>query len=242
MIAAVVIFVALLLSWVHRRQAETTCGNNLKYIGLAIAGYHETYRRFPAPDADSHSWRIRIVPYLLASAMYEQYRFDEPWDSESNYTIDTRPLPVKDGGPDQPHGMPFPYECTNAPEASRMTAFLMFVGEDAFGKPGGYRRISEITDPLECTLIAAETIPTTIQWIEPKDFDVQTMSFVINDADRLAVSSNHKRGPAVLFADGEVYRLSPTVDAETLRAMITINGGELLDRNDLIDRGLLNNY
>jgi hypothetical protein len=123
-----------------------------------------------------------------------------------------------------------------------MTAFLMFVGEDAFGKPGGYRRSREITDPLETTLIAAETIPTSIHWHEPKDFDVETMSFVINDPYRLAVSSSHKRGPAVLFADGEVYRLAPTVDAETLRAMVTINGGETLDRKDLIARGLLCGY
>lgn len=242
MIAAAAVFVALFLSWAHRRQDEIACGDNLKYIGMAIANYHDTYRRFPSPDADGHSWRIRIVPYLFSSAMYSEYRFDEPWNSDKNHTIDTRPLPVKDGGPDRPHGMPFPYECPCVPEAPRMASFLMFVGEDAFGKPGGYRRRREITDPLECTLIAAETIPTTIHWHESKDFDVGTMSFVINDRDSLSVSSSHKRGPVVLFADGEVYRLSPTVDAETLRAMITINGGEALDRKDLIDRGLLRSY
>jgi hypothetical protein len=71
MIAVAAVFVALFASWAQMRHEEFVCGDNLKYIGMAIANYHDTYRRFPSPDADGHSWRIRIVPYLFASAMYE---------------------------------------------------------------------------------------------------------------------------------------------------------------------------
>ncbi len=233
---AVVTFIALRA---QRRSREIACADNLKYIGIAIHNYKDCHGRIPSPDADGHSWRIRIVPFLFASAMYASYRFDEPWDSQNNITLDSRPLPVKDGGPDRPHGMPYPYECSQGPESRSRTSFLMFVGEKAFGKPGDYRRWEEITDPLECTLVAAETTPTSIHWLEPKDFDLQSMSFTINDPDALCISSTHPRGPAVLFADGRVYRMSISIDAETVQAMITINGGEEVDRNYLIDRGFL---
>ena len=228
--------------YAQKRSKEIACGDNLRYIGMAIQNYHDTFQRFPSPDGDGHSWRIRIVPFLFASTMYEQYRFDEPWDSENNITLDSRPLSVKDGGPDRPHGMPFPYKCSQDTDSRSMTSFLMLVGEHAFGKPGGYRQRDEITDSLDCTLVAAETISKNIHWLEPKDFDVESMSFRINDPGNLSISSTHPRGPAVLFADGKVFRVSADIDEKTLRALTTIDGGEPIDRERLIDRDLLREY
>lgn len=105
-----------------------------------------------------------------------------------------------------------------------------------------YRRRDEITDPLDCTLVAAETIPTTIHWLAPQDFDVERMSLKVNDSAALSISRTHPRGPAVLFADGQVFRLPPDIDENTLRAMITINGGEPIDRNHFSDRKILRGY
>lgn len=241
-VIATAVLVTLITLYVRRRNKEIACGDNLKYIGLAIQNYHDLYQRFPSPDADHHSWRIRIVPFLFATGMYVRYRFDEPWDGSNNITLDSRPLPVKDGGPDRPHGMPFPYECSQAPDSRSMTSFLMFVGENSFGKPNGYRRRDEIADPLDCTLVAAETIPKTIHWLQPVDFDVEAMSLKVNDSQALSISSTHPSGPAVFFADGGVFRLSQDIDQNTLRALITINGGEQIDRNHLIARHLLREY
>lgn len=83
--------------------------------------------------------------------MYEEYRFDQPWDSPLNITLDTRPLfskKVAAGGsneepPMEVHGVPYPYLCRYDPQAHG-TSCLMLVGEDAFGKPGGWRRVDEI--------------------------------------------------------------------------------------------------
>lgn len=71
---------------------------------------------------------------------------------------------------------------------------------------------------------------------------MEAMSFKVNDSRALSISSTHPRGPAVLFADGKVFRLSSDIDENTLRAMTTINGGEPIDRDHLIECKLLRGY
>lgn len=52
-------------------------------------------------------------------------------------------------------------------------------------------------------------------------------------------TSEHRKGPLVCFADGEVYHLSPETTEPELKAMLTIAGNEGIRRQDLIKRGLL---
>ncbi len=69
-----------------RVARRAVCQNNLKQIALALLYYHQTNGCFPpAYLADKngkpmHSWRVLILPYLEQNSLYEQYRFDEPWD------------------------------------------------------------------------------------------------------------------------------------------------------------------
>jgi hypothetical protein len=175
--------------------------------------------------------------------MYSEYRFDQPWDSDANFTIDTRPLPSKriviETGDMamQPHGMPYPYRCEYN-FADHNASYLMLVGNNAFGKPQGWRTQSEIVDGLDSTIAVAETIRSDIHWLSPVDLDVATMSFTVNDGPN-SISSRHPRGPAVLFCDGEVFRLNPSIDPDTLKALVTIDGGENISRDQLLDIGLL---
>jgi hypothetical protein len=238
---------AILAYWAYarllERTAETNCTNNMRSIGLALANYHDTYKRYPSPDFGGHSWRIRCLPFIQASVMYSEYRFDESWNSPANISLDKRPLYTKkvlseDGaGPMEIHGIPYAYPCRYDLQAHG-TSYLMIVGENAFGKPGGWRHTDEITDGLDSTLAAAETVQTNIHWLDPTDFNAGTMSYSVNDGTN-SISSSHPRGPAVLFCDGEVYRLNPTISSKTLRAMVTINGGERIVRDELVRQGML---
>lgn len=65
------------------------------------------------------------------------------------------------------------------------------------------------------------------------------MPLAIDDSRGPAISSTHPDGPAVLFADGAVFRISPAIDPPTLRAVITIDGGEEVRRDELLARKLL---
>jgi prepilin-type processing-associated H-X9-DG protein len=73
---------------------------------------------------------------------------------------------------------------------------------------------------------------------QPTDFLVDQISLTVNDGPN-SISSDHPRGPAVLFCDGSVYRLNPSIDRDTLKAMLTINGGEDVSRTKLLKNGLL---
>jgi len=64
---------------------RSQCRNNMYWISLALHRYHDTYGCFPpAFLADEngrpmHSWRVLILPFADGAAIYNDYRFDEPW-------------------------------------------------------------------------------------------------------------------------------------------------------------------
>ena len=75
---------------------RTKCRDNLKRIGLAMHMYHQTYGVFPPPcltDENGmpiHSWRVLLLPFLDEQELYDEYRFDEPWDGPSNSRLHSR--------------------------------------------------------------------------------------------------------------------------------------------------------
>ena len=233
-----------------RHEARTVqCRNELKQIVLALHNYHDTCRKMPPARLIDHSWRIRVNPFRISSPYYDKYRFEEAWNSDWNRTLEFKDFPVvlsPDGIPtkrspadDALGEADFTREsmaswhwhcsCEQRP-SSPHTNYLMIVGENAFGLPDDGRNLRDITDDHSMTIAVAETLSQEISWLEPKDFDVETMSFQINDPnpDKLSISSHHPDGPLVGMVDGSVRQLSPDLPPEVLKAMITINGGETI--------------
>jgi hypothetical protein len=219
----------------YERSVEINCLNMLKQIGLALHNYHSTGSGFPTSRESEHSWRIRLMPYMWSSPQYSAYRFDEPWNSENNFTIDTRPLSGKSGTLSV-YGNPYRPVCCNDPEHS--VSFLMIVGENGFAHPDRTRTMTEITDGPENTIAVAETSRRDIHWLSPIDFELEDLSFQVNSGHN-SISSCHRSGPAVLFCDGAVFRLNPNISPETVKALCTINGGEDASRESLLAKGLL---
>src|SRR5690606_24992360 len=86
--------VTLFLSALQQAKASADRARsqyNLKQLGLAFHNYHDTYGHFPPAVLErngvKHSWRVAILEYIGHSFLYNQYKFDEPWDSENNKKI-----------------------------------------------------------------------------------------------------------------------------------------------------------
>ncbi len=96
-IIAVVLAILLPPAISDREPARRViCQRSLQQVGLALHQYHDKYGSFPPAyltDANGrpmHSWRVLLLPFLGQQALYDDYRFDEPWDGPHNALLHER--------------------------------------------------------------------------------------------------------------------------------------------------------
>ncbi len=133
--------------------------NNLKQIGLAMHNYHDTYKSFPAavqpgPKGIPHSWRVSLLPFLEQYALYDQYRQDEPWDSENNRRVLA--------------AMPDVYHCPLDGRDSKNASYFVLVGPDTAFPKDRAAQFANILDGTSNTLMAVESKQAT-PWTKPED-------------------------------------------------------------------------
>jgi hypothetical protein len=211
---------------------SSQCIGNLKQLGLALLNYESRYGCFPpayVADAQGrplYSWRVLLMADLdrcenwFGGRLVGGFRFDEPWDSPNNRKLHTlRPYTI--------------FQCPSHPAAagSAETHYVAVVGPGTvFPGDGTSRRLADVTDGPGDTLIVVEVADAGIHWMEPKERDWRTMSFRLNDRTRPGVSSHHTlNGPHALTVDDMVVSLRRGLAPGTLRALLTIAGGEKVD-------------
>lgn len=88
-IAIIAVLIALLVPAVQKVReaaARAQCQNNLKQMGLALQGYHDTYKVLPpggvsdtppwgAGGGWGSSWMVFILPYIEQTALYNKWDF-----------------------------------------------------------------------------------------------------------------------------------------------------------------------
>jgi prepilin-type N-terminal cleavage/methylation domain-containing protein len=227
-IAIIAVLIALLLPAVQAaREAarRAQCVNNLKQIGLAMHNYHTVWGALPAAaisDASGRpllSWRVALLPYLEQDTLYKQFRLNESWDSPHNKKVAEQ--------------MPKVFASPGGVDAPGLTRYRVFTGDQAAfpersRQPGPTtlgRRFTEFTDGTANTLLvveAAEAVP----WTKPDELPYSPKG-------PLPRLGSQPTSFQVLFADGSVRVLNrQSVDDNTLRALITPNGGEIVDLKD----------
>jgi len=102
-IAIIAILIALLVPAVQKVRAaaaKTQCENNLKQIGLALHGYHDSKGSFPgnhrpaaAPTIRTR-WFTKILPYLDQGNLFKNYDATKNWDDAVNLPVTSQPLAV----------------------------------------------------------------------------------------------------------------------------------------------------
>jgi hypothetical protein len=208
----------------RRPNHRGTCHMNLKQIALALHNYHDTYGSFPpAYIADTsgrpmHSWRVLILPFIEQKALYDQYRFDEPWDGPHNRLL--------------ADAMPRVYRCPSDPGAkpdSPLMSYLAVVGPETAWPGEKARTFRDFKDGTSNTLLVVESHGSGIHWMEPRDLHTGQMAREINPSHGQGICSCHgsqREIAQAAFADGSVDALSNDLTREEVEALLTIAGGE----------------
>ena len=199
------------------RRAQ--CTNNLKQIALAMHNYNSAYNHFPPTaiaDAQGRpllSWRVAILPFIEQQALYNQFKFDEPWDSPHNRALIAR--------------MPPTYACPSepVPAGAGTTTYQVPAGPGALfddaANPEGVQ-LKDVLDGTSNTLMVVES-SRPVPWTKPDDLPVGGPGQPLPP-----FGSRHPGGYDAAFADGSVRFLKSNVSPAVLRALITRDGGEVV--------------
>jgi hypothetical protein len=192
--------------------------NNMRQIVLAMQSYADANgNRLPAHAIYSEqgspllSWRVQLLPYLEADALFHEFKLDEPWDSPHNLRLLPRMPQVY---------MPPTYTGHALPG---QTHYQVFVGRGAaFEGMQGLCFPVDFPDGTADTILlieASEPVP----WTKPQDIPY--------DPERTLPKLGGVVGNGfhAAMADGSVrYHLQPGLDERIIRAAITRNGGEII--------------
>ena len=229
----VVVLVVIPCSWlavaIHEaREAALACGcqSHLNQLQLVLVNYKFAHGHFPPAyiaDKDGkpmHSWRVLILPFMEEGALYKEYDFNEPWNGPHNSKLADK--------------MPSIFCMPSEPPSTSVTNIVAITGSGTAFPGSRTTRTAEFTDGLDNTILLAEIADSNINWLEPRDLQVEEMSFAVNDKQKPSISSSRHRGPYVVFADSiRTHQVTPSLRPEALRALTTIAGGEKMYVSEL---------
>lgn len=230
MFACLLGLVAVAPFGVHEDGPRWMCNNNMKQLMLALHIYHDVHGHFPpAYTVDSagrplHSWRVLILPYIEEDKLYQQFRLDEPWNSPHN-------LPLA-------QQMPRVFRCPKAKrEPTARASYVALVGPQSIWPEDKSTSFGDIHDELAHTIALMEWPESDILWTEPRDLPADNLTLLTQPTRKqLRGRHRHSRQGNVMvgFVDGTVRNLClPKLSPLTVRALITPNGGEVINQDDL---------
>lgn len=211
--------------------------NQFKQLALAFHNFHDAQKRYPSAAGicdetgrPLFSWRVAVLPYLgtEANELFNQFHFDEPWDSKHNLGLLER-MPEVYADPARPNQegtttylLPVHPETAFTPPDQTKVAPSTFNGRELFFQPGfSYR---DITDGTSKTIMIVEVAPDrAVPWTKPADWEVD----LANPLEGL--KQEGRDGFVSAFCDGHVKYIQFAVSPEILRKLLTRAGGEVIN-------------
>jgi prepilin-type processing-associated H-X9-DG protein len=216
-LAIVAFLIALLLPATRSARPaarRAQCTNNLKQIALALHSYEQSHNALPPAytvDANGrpmHSWRTLILPYLEQERLYRTIDLAKPWNDPANAKALETDLPI--------------FRCPESGRPRNTTTYLAIASPNGCLIPKGSRRMAEITDAHESTLMVIEAgQENAVPWMAPIDAD-EPLVMSLGPTTKL----HHAGGMNACFVDGHVTFLKANTPEMVRRALMSISGND----------------
>lgn len=213
---------------VRAAARRTQSANNLRQHALASLNYESAFRYYPPAWTENDnsepllSWRVLILPYIEQGNLYDQFKLDEPWDSEHNIKLLDK--------------MPEVFRSPNSTLAEPgMTVYRSVGGERGVIQPpknkNKGRSIGTVVDGTSNTILFIETTDAlAVPWTKP---DTGINPDKLNPVELLNM---HTGGTNAAFADGSVQFIYNGVDLEKLKFLMIADDGQYVDPDDATNR------
>lgn len=190
---------------------------NLKQIGLAGHNYHDA-NGFIANNVYSKdgmpllSWRVLLLPYIEETPLYNEFKLDEPWDSDSNMKLIAK--------------MPKLYAPVRVKAEPGQTFYRGFAGPGTVFEPKQKITLPGITDGTSNTAWVVEAGQPVV-WTKPDDLPFDP------NKDLPKLGGLFDGEFHVVTGDGAVHRIKKDFDPQVFKAMVTRAGGEVVGFDSL---------
>ncbi len=212
--------------------------NNLKQIGLALHNFHDAFNSFPpavivGPDNKPwHSWRVLILPFLEQLPLYNEYKFDEPWNGPNNKKLlDKMPALYADPIYGENKDFYTHYVAITGKDTAFSAEGAKFDGKQLDGALSAGLRIAQFTDGTSNTLLVGPIGPDRkIPWMKPEDIKVDDKFPQLGKKGSFALPYKNDKGKfgPFLRCDGSVAGFLDSIDNDTFGALLTRHGGEAI--------------
>jgi len=198
------------------REVIQQSKENSKHLAFGIHVYHSVHHRLPAAVSRDNggkpllSWRVHILPFVGANALYDRFHLNEPWDSENNGRLIRL--------------MPDVFRSPASKAQPGRTNYLTLRADNALFPAKGPVRFGDVPDGLPKTIMIVEANDdNAVIWTKPDDFLFNTE----NPVDGLV--GLYEDRFLVVYGDAWVKMLSTDIDSASLNALFTRAGGEFID-------------
>ena len=190
-------------------------GLNMRLSWIALKSYATEFNHGRLPPTTYvttsgeplYSWRMKFM--LNVEGIGDGANYDKPWTSPENHQF-------ADAGA---------HAFSDSP--THDAKILAVIGE---GAALNARESRLLRDVPPHTIVLVEVANSGVHWMEPKDLEVETMSFRVNDESRPSIRSHHEKGAAVIYGDLDHGWLDLVASPDQVKNMVMITKG-IISRN-----------
>ncbi len=166
-----------------------------------------------------NSWRFQLYPTFAIP----DEDFPYPHDRAANWDSAANRIPFADNQ--------LPYCFSNRPRSTETHVFAIIGADTAFDS----KAVSRFSKLPDAVIVLMEVADSKTHWMQPGDYDVTTLLAATgrlgDTVEGLLPDRIH-----VLFADGEVWALSPHTPIDAVKPFFTITGAKAASREESLSK------